>query len=304
LSGGAPAPPGADQIQFAAQEHDLGYRAYVAKHYEEAAVHFENAFFAAPNPAELRSAIRARRDGGELARAATLAAIGQRRFPADTQTARLAQDTIAEARLRVFEVQIASRSECNVAVDDRVVAAEKAKALRFFVAPGKHELVVTWADGRSARVAIDATAGGSQSLQLDPPAPPAPPPAAAPPAAPAPAPRQAPPQAHAAPGAKPLAPVVFFVGAGLTAVGVGLTIWSGLDAESHPGRDAVRTQCAGLGESCSAYQDGVAAQRRTNIILGATAGVAGATAVIGVFFTRWRVSPMIGVDEVGLRATF
>ncbi len=50
----APAPaPGADQIQFAARELDLGYRAYMDKQYDQAATHFENAFFAAPNPAEL-----------------------------------------------------------------------------------------------------------------------------------------------------------------------------------------------------------------------------------------------------------
>ena len=54
----------AEQLQFAAHEHDLGYRAYVAKSFDEAATHFENAYFAAPNPAELRSAIRARREAG------------------------------------------------------------------------------------------------------------------------------------------------------------------------------------------------------------------------------------------------
>jgi hypothetical protein len=44
-------PPNAEQTDFAAREHDPGYRAYKANGYEEAAVHFENAFFAAPNPA-------------------------------------------------------------------------------------------------------------------------------------------------------------------------------------------------------------------------------------------------------------
>src|SRR5258707_14958055 len=74
---------GAEQLQFAAHEHDLGYRAYLGKQFGDAATHFENAFFAAPNPAELRNAIRARRAGHGLARAATLAAIRQRSFAED-----------------------------------------------------------------------------------------------------------------------------------------------------------------------------------------------------------------------------
>src|ERR1019366_1772036 len=126
-----------EQIQFAAQEHDLGYRAYVAKSFDEAATHFENAFFAGPNPAELRSAIRARREGGQLARAATLSAIGQRKYASETSLVKLADETIAEARLKVFEVHVISPLECSAAVDDKVVASEKLRDYRFFVDPGK-----------------------------------------------------------------------------------------------------------------------------------------------------------------------
>ena len=39
----------------------------------------------------------------------------------------------------------------------------------------------------------------------------------------------------------------FFTGLGLTAVASGLTVWSGIDAENHPGRDAVRADCVGQG---------------------------------------------------------
>src|SRR5580693_3308289 len=166
----APLPPGADQIQFAAREHDLGYRAYLDKQYDEAASHFENAFFAAPNPAELRSAMRARRDAGELARAATLAAIGLRRFPDDATTGKAAADVIALARPHVYEVQITSPDEYSVAIDEKIVAAERVKEFRLFVDPGTHELLVSWADDRNTRIPIVAKEGGSQSLQLEPPA--------------------------------------------------------------------------------------------------------------------------------------
>jgi opacity protein-like surface antigen len=266
-----------EQLQFAAQEHDLGYRAYTAKNYDEAATHFENAFFAAPNPAELRSAIRARRDAGQAARAATLSAIGQRKFPDDAGVNKTADETITAVRGKIYEVKITSTEECNVAVDSKIVAAEKAKAFRFFVDPGKHDLLVGWSDDRSKHVSIDATAGGSQALDLTaPPVPPKPPPGGGggggggPP-----------------PSSKPFGPAVFLVGAGLTAVGVGVTIWSGIDTQNNPGPNAVKADCAGQGTNCPQYQQGLSSQLRTNVLIGATAGVGAVTAVIGIFFTQW-----------------
>jgi len=325
----SPSPPlGADQIQFAAHEHDLGYRAYLGKMYDDAATHFENAFFAAPNPAELRYAIRARRDAAEQARAATLAAIGQRKFPADASTSKLADEVIAEARAVVGEIRIVSETDCSVAVDERIVAIEKVRTFRFFVMPGKHELRISWSDERTKTVPIEAKAGGSQTLEVEPPAPPAPPPTPEPPLLPAPpvailpiqppAPPEAPPKA--APS-KPLGPAVFVAGAALTAVGVGLTVWSGIDAENNPGQGAVKLECVGLGEGCPEYQKGLAAQRRTNIFLAGTGGVAAVTAIVGVFFTQWsdrdraapragragrgiEVEPALGVGEAGLLGTF
>jgi len=323
--GSVPAPaaagdasPGPEQIQFAAHEHDLGYRAYVARQYDDAAAHFENAFFAAPNPAELRSAVRARRAAGELARAATLAAIGQRKYPDDAALRKLAGEVVAEARPHVFEVHITSPLECNVAVDERVVAAEKVRDFRFFVDPGKHELLVGWSEDRTRRVAIDARAGGSQTLTLEPPAAPAPapppPPVAAATLAPSPVPVTAPqreePSSH-----QPFGPAVFLVGLGLTVAGAGVTTWSAIDTLHNPGTDNVRTACVGQGTSCPQYQQGLDSQRRTNILLAATGGVALVTAVIGVFFTRWShadatatkgmsVQPLLGWGQAGVQGAF
>jgi hypothetical protein len=291
-----------EQLQFAAQEHDLGYRAYVAKSFDDAAAHFENAFFAAPNPAELRSAIRARREAGQLARAATLAAIADRRYPNDPALEKLATETFALARPKADEVHVSSPLDCNVAVDNKVVTTEKAREFSFFVDPGKHELVFDWGEGRTRSVTLDAKAGASQALRPEaPPMPVKPPPAAPPPPV-------------AAASSKPFGPAVFLIGAGLTVVGAGVTVWSGLDAQKNPGTAAVRADCVGQGTSCPEYQQGLSAQLRTNILLGATAGVAAITAVTGLFFTRWshadppqtglQLEPAFGLHGVALKGAF
>lgn len=303
----ADASPTPEQIEFAAHEHDLGYRAYTAKQYDEAAIHFENAYFSAPNPAELRSAIRARRDAGELARAASLAAIGQRKYPNDAALAKTAEETITAAKPKVYEIHVTSPEECNVAVDQKVVAAEKVRDFRFYVDPGKHDLLVGWSDDRTKHVAIDASAGAAQNLSLTPP--PIPPKSATH----TPGGAEEPP-----PSSKPFGPVVFFIGAGLTAVGGGLTIWSGIDTMNHPGTAAVKADCVGQGTSCPEYQQGLSSQLRTNILIAATGGLAAVTAVVGIFFTQWshpvqhaespaaglHVEPALGLGAAGLRGTF
>lgn len=334
----SPSPsPGAEQLQFAAHEHDLGYRAYVGKQFDEAATHFENAFFAAPNPVELRNAIRARRDGRQLARAATLAAIGQRKFGDDAATAKLAQDTIAEARPAVFEVQIESEEGFSVAIDDKVVVAEKFKSVKVFTSPGHHDLLVSWSDDRSKRAVVDAKGGATQSLFFDAPAVPVlPPPTATavqPPAPPppptstvvVPAPPPPPPASSQAASnpLKPFTPPVVVALAALTAVGAGVATWSGLDAENNPGPATVRRECVGMNESCQAYQKGLSAQLRTNVLLAVTGVVGLSAGVIGVFLTDWsghglaeqtpgtarvgrqlRLEPFVGPASAGLLGTF
>ena len=80
---------------------------------------------------------------------------------------------------------------------------------------------------------------------------------------------------------------VFIGGVVVTAVLGGVTIWSGVDTVSHPGADAVRVACAGKGETCPEYEAGRAHQLRTNVLLGATVGVAVVTGVLGIF-TKWK----------------
>jgi hypothetical protein len=91
-----------------------------------------------------------------------------------------------------------------------------------------------------------------------------------------------------------LPPTAFWVGVGLTAVLGGTTIWSGIDTKNNPGADAVRDACKTVDSSgahsdnCNTlYNQGRSNQTRTNVLLGVTAGVGVATAVVGAFFTDW-----------------
>jgi hypothetical protein len=89
-----------------------------------------------------------------------------------------------------------------------------------------------------------------------------------------------------------------------------VTVWSRIDAGNNPGPDTVRRVCAGLYDSCQAYQQGVDADRRTYLLLAGTGVAAAATTVIGMFFTQWSraeqagatLVPVIGLDRDGSRA--
>ena len=277
--------PSGERLKSAAEEYDKGRRAYLANDFEQAAVHFENAYNDAPRAEALRNAIRARTQAKQLSRAATLSALAASLYGTDAATLDLATATLKDARTKLHEVAIACTPECGVAADGRVVSLVDAKAFTLFLDPGPHDVVVSWPKDRSRSTHVEARAQGKDSLSLE--APPVP--AQPPPQTPSTAgtsratPLSPPPE----PAQKPLGRVPFFIGAGLTAVGIGATVFSGLDAQNHPGVDAVKRDCVGLGESCPTYQKGRDAQTRTNIILGVTGGVALATAVIGVFFTQW-----------------
>src|SRR5690606_27132068 len=104
-----------------------------------------------------------------------------------------------------------------------------------------------------------------------------------------------------------LPPLVFIGGAVVTAALGGVTIWSGVDTVNDPGADAVRTACAGRGTGCALYQDGLAKETRTNVLIGATAG-AGALTLAALFLTDWgggapeqgrRVVPIAAVTDRG-----
>lgn len=110
---------------------------------------------------------------------------------------------------------------------------------------------------------------------------------------------------------KPLEPIWFFVGAGATLVAGGVAVWSGLDTKNafdEYERDLPRLTQA---QADARVSDGHDRELRTNILIGATAGLGVATAVVGAFFVDWsRESPrergglLLGPGHVGYAGRF
>lgn len=282
------AQPSAERLKAAAEEFDRGRRAYLAKDFEQAAGHFENAFRDAPSKETLRLAIRARRDAKQPERAATLAAVAQEKYAGDAPTVELARETLAEASPLLAEYVIACASPCTIAVGSRVVSQSDALRHRVYLTPGAQDLGVSFQQGGSLSKHVDGAKGSSTTLAFEPPPAPAPPPPApTTPARPTPDDGAPPPPS----AEKPLGPVVFFIGAGVTVAAGAATIVSGIATVNDPGRDAVRRECVGQGEACALYQQGQDAETRTNVLLGVTIGAAVFTGVVGLLFTQWSSSP-------------
>lgn len=267
-------------VAAAAAAFQEGQRLQLGQEYARAAEMFELADAAAPSPAALRSAIRSHQAAGQRARAASLSLRAQTRDAADPQSATLATTTLAALAPALGRVQVQCAPACTLTLDRRAVAAQPAEQHAFFVEPGERALEVSWGPGRARARSLNATAGQTVDLVLEAPAE-APPPAPAVPAVPA---APVAPAVVAVPSEAPaprgLSPAVFAVGAGLTAVSAGLLVWSGLDTLSA--RDAYVQSPSEAG-----YNDGVALELRTNVLVVSTAVLGVTTAVVGALFTRW-----------------
>ncbi|MGE3674889.1 MAG: hypothetical protein AB7K71_34800 [Polyangiaceae bacterium] len=84
-----------------------------------------------------------------------------------------------------------------------------------------------------------------------------------------------------------LSPVWAYVGAGLTVVLGGLTLWSGLDTQSAVQDFDQREASLSEGEAQALLDDGHAKETRTNILIGATSVVGVTTLVLAAFFVDW-----------------
>jgi len=285
LAQDVPAEPTPAQVRVAAEAFDKGREAYQAEEYVEAAEQFEKADYNAPSASALELAARSRDKAGELDRAATLATLGVKRYPEEQNLLKLAGELAKRARQTFYELTANCDAPCELTIGGKLVHGAPDTQRVLYVAPGSVTVRAGWSDNRNDSRRVEATAGGSGEISFTAPEPET---EAVVEKAPAPA----PPAASEAPTTDAetkkwagLPPAVFYGGAGLTAVLVGVTVWSGLDTVNNPGADRVREECPN--EDCQLYRDGLSKQHRTNALLGVTIGVGAATAVIGAFVTDW-----------------
>jgi hypothetical protein len=271
----------AQNVTGAANAYARAQKAELSGDFDTAAELYELADSLAPAPQALRSALKARKAAGQLRSAALHAEELLTRYPNDSRSKDLAEETLklAAGSLSRFEIECRPTA-CAIAIDGTATASETKQQHVLYVDAGRHEVVATFGEAKAAPQTIDAAAGFKGSLTFD--APPQPPPpvnAVEAPAAPAPVDATA--DSGVAPS-KGLSPWYFAASAVVT-VGFGAaTLWSGLDTLSA--HDDYKKH-----ETESGYQNGLDKERRTNILIGGTAIFGVATGVLAIF-TQWNGS--------------
>ncbi len=318
-AGAQDAAPTPQDVKAAGDEFDQGRKAFTSKDYAQAAEHFENADRHAPSEKPLELAIRSRDKAGQLDRAATLAALAASRGYKDDNLKKLIAGILKRADKDLGKVTVHCDTPCDVVVGTKLMPGHASTEKTIYVDPGEYTLRAGWSGGRDASGQVKLAKGASSSLDFkEPPEPkvaatatatpegtPPPPPVAS----------AAPPPGHdqgVVVQPSGWSPAVFWIGAGLTAVAGGVTIWSGVDTQKHPGPDAVRTACSTGSPDCDTlYQQGRDRQTRTNILAGVTAGLGVVTILVGAFATDWssadapakpkksasRIEPWLGLDN-------
>lgn len=303
--GGAPtsawAGPDPAKLKAASESFALGAAAYDAGKFAEAAPHFEAADASAPSPKALRLAIRSREQAGQLARAATLAALALDRHTDDADLSKVAKAAIEAAQPKTYKVAVSCASPCLLAAGEKIVHGEARTRWTLFLDPGPSTIGASFLGNVAATdQKVVAVAGKSTSIRFEPPVdkpptdkppvdkPPVdkpPPPSDEPPVDEPPVGGDEPPPAEGR-GNWRIHPAGFIVGLVVTAGLGGTTIWSGIDTVNNPGEDRIREECAGLGETCPLYEEAQSKELRTNALIGATAGAAAITVVLAIV-TNW-----------------
>jgi len=265
---------GAD-VAAAARAFSDGQAAQLGGDYDRAAQSFELAYSIAPSGEALRSAVRARQLGNQPARAATLAELLLAQYASDPASIKLATEVIAEAKPKLGRTAIACTASCTIAVGGRAVSISAADSHVVYLRPGRQELEITFEGGASVTRELVVKPGDDVKLAVERPATAAPPPPALPSTG-------APPPENAAPVRdRGLSPVVAIVGGALTLGLVGAGVWSGLDT-NHAHDAYVASPTSG------GWTSGRSKQLRTNLLFGGAAATGVGTALVAMFWTRWR----------------
>jgi len=259
---GADAPAARDDDARAAAAFAEGERAFDAGDYRAAAEAFEAAYRVRPHHAPLWNAARSWQSAGDEVRAANLLERYLREAPESAPDRSRATALLGEIGQRLARIQVLQPIGV---IDVRIDDAPLEESTRY-VAPGEH-VTTARANGKAIVRSLTVRAGEIVSVLLAPPAEPPPPP---------------PPAPRAPEGtSRRASPLVVLVAGALTAVGVGLTVASGVDTVHK--RDAFLDD-----PTQRRLDDAFASQTRTNVALGVTAGAAVFTGVMAAFFVDWK----------------
>ncbi|MEO7114085.1 MAG: tetratricopeptide repeat protein, partial [Polyangiaceae bacterium] len=250
-----------------------GQRAYKHGDFRHAAESFEKAYALLPKLPALWNAARAWQEGGEATRAANLYAKYLSLAPPTAPDRNNAIKSLNQLNEKLSRVEIHASDFANVQLDGTAVeglADAPDHTLVVYVNPGAHVVDGTKNGEHSLqKQTISAGAIVSVVLTIEPKEIQAPPP-------------QPPPQIVVEPHSKGFPPWVLLIGGGLTAVSLGVTIWSGLDTQSQKSTFTQTPTQQNL-------DDGRSKEVRTNILIGVTAGLAVLTGVSAVF-VDWKGS--------------
>ena len=251
----------------AAEAYDQVTSAYFAKHYELAANWIVRAHRIAPTSAALLKAIRAHEKAGNTLQAANLGLELRDEYPSDSSSVRVVDTMIERAAHDNLLVHAMCERVCTLELDGALI-----RPASFFVtADVEHSLKAAFEEGETSTT-FEGAAGEETEITLVAPLPPPPPPV----------PRWA-----------------FYASLGTTVALGAVTIWSGIDANRGVSEYEAAAQTAnspGINSSGSPtpaeraqalLDEGQRKERRTNILIGVTAGMALSTAVLGVF-TNWK----------------
>ncbi|MEJ7598156.1 MAG: hypothetical protein WKG01_09630 [Kofleriaceae bacterium] len=268
----------ADKATTAARAFSEGQQAALEGDHERAAERYELANSIMPSKEALRSAVRARLQANQLARAATLADELLAQYASDEPSSKLANQVLADAKAKLGVVHIACSEPCSVSIGGRAVATTAKPRHALYLADGTHSVEAGFGGDRVATRSITTRVGEATELAFE--APPVP--------AVAPSDRDA---RHPDRGTQPvetptrrgLPRYVPIAGAALTLVAGGVATWSSLDTQSaHDDYVANPTDAK--------FDDGRSKQLRTNILWGATAALGIGTALAAVW-TDWSGKP-------------
>ena len=289
--------PSTDAVKKAADEFSEGKRAYRSGDYAEAAEHFEAADESAPTVNAIRAAMTSREKAGQLDRAATLAALAVSRYPEDEVLLGEVDAILGRADQELFRVTVRCKTACGIVVGTSLVPGKPARERLLYLSPGDHDVSVTFEGQETQTRAVSGEAGSESELEF---AVEEEEPEAAPAAQSEPTgdirdvelyfeDEEPKPAQESENGRGGLPKGVFVVGALATVGLAGTTVWSGIDTQTNPGSDAVANdpECQQIGTRCDAYQEGEKKEKRTNALIGATAGV-GAITIVVALLTDWR----------------